>query len=173
MRRELIIKSIQNRCVDESSLQIWVADQTKPDNYIIDDCLKMIELLDKAKLYHVKLWPVWYQRIVKAYCAIGDKKNAKKFAEKAAKLSRMYVQDDGGWDAVARDPKDTDWWGARTKARKGNRAGEALDITFEHQTPEMHEQADKFLVAYVLTDEELEGFDKLLQSSNQTCVGRL
>ena len=63
--------------------------------------------------------------------------------------------------------------GARTKARKGNRAGEALDITFEHQTPEMHEQADKLLVAYFLSDEELEGFDKLLQSSNQACVGRL
>ena len=75
----------------------------------------MITILDEERLYAHWTWAVWYQRLVKAYCALEDKKNAKKWAEKAAKLARVFVAHDAGWDAVAKDPKNTDWWGRRTK----------------------------------------------------------
>ena len=86
-----------------------------PDNLIIAECLAMITILDEERLYAHWTWAVWYQRLVKAYCALEDKKNAKKWAEKAAKLARVFVAHDAGWDAVAKDPKNTDWWGRRTK----------------------------------------------------------
>ena len=51
--------------------------------------------------------------------ALEEEEEARKWAEKAAKLSRAHVHHDAGWDAVARDPKKTDWWGRRARFRSG------------------------------------------------------
>lgn len=121
-----------------------------PDDLIVAECLKMIELLDRAKFYDPAVWPVWYQRIVKAYCALEDKKNAKKWAEKTAKLCMAYRLSDCGWDAVAKDPKNTDWWGLRRKVRNGMRMGENLeDIKFQKVTEPMGGP----MMSYLLLDE--------------------
>ena len=114
-RNKLTSSRYTNRCDDESSLEAWAEDSTMPDDFIVAKCLAMIKALDEERLYSRKSWPVWYQRLVKAYCALEDKKNATKWAEKAAKLSRAFAGHDAGWDAVAKDPKNTDWWGRRTK----------------------------------------------------------
>ncbi|KAK7680351.1 hypothetical protein QCA50_016591 [Cerrena zonata] len=120
-RAEAVSKSHANECSDDSALERWVDDPTLPDDLIISECHKMIDIYDKEQLYSTELWAVWYQRIVKAYCTLKDKKNARKWAERAAKLSRAHVLHDAGWDAVAKDPKNTDWWGARASARTRNR----------------------------------------------------
>ncbi|KAK7689442.1 hypothetical protein QCA50_007234 [Cerrena zonata] len=62
-------------------------------------------MLDDERYYNHHVWSVWYQRIVKAYCALEDEKNATKWAEKAAKLHRAFAFGDGGWDAVVKDPR--------------------------------------------------------------------
>ncbi|KAI0070833.1 SET domain-containing protein [Panus rudis PR-1116 ss-1] len=62
------------------------------------------------------VWPVYLQRLVKAYCALGDEENAKTYAQRTAKLTLAFRGSDEGWDAVANNPKNTDWWGLRAKA---------------------------------------------------------
>ena len=106
---------LTNSCDNESGLEVWAQDSTMSDDMIVAECLAMIKVLDEERLYEKEAWSVWYQRIVKAYCALEDKRNAQKWAEKAAKLARAFVGHDAGWDAVVKDPKNTNWWGRRTK----------------------------------------------------------
>lgn len=108
-----------NKPWDDSALCDWVNDQTKQDDFIVAECHVMIDILEKEKLYVEGLWNVWYQRLVKAYCALEDEENARKWAEKAAKLAKAHILRDAGWDAVAKNPKNTDWWGLRARARSG------------------------------------------------------
>lgn len=121
MREAARRASDANPCTDDSALLRWVSDRKQPDDLIIAECYMMISLLDDERYYTTKLWPVWYQRLVKAFCALEDEENARKWAEKAAKLTRAFVLHDGGWDAVAKDPQKTDWWGLRSKTRSGIR----------------------------------------------------
>ena len=104
---------------DHSALHSWVKDKTKPDDLIILQCRVMIDLLDEEQFYGIDTWGAWYQRLVKAYCALEDEENARRWAEKAVKLATVYTAVDVGWDAVAQDPKRTDWWGRRAGSRSG------------------------------------------------------
>ena len=70
--------SFKQRCLDESMIPHWVCDQMKPDDLIIKECLEMMGIIEQERLFHGLAWPVWYQRLVKAYCAIEDGKNAAK-----------------------------------------------------------------------------------------------
>ena len=102
---------------DDSDLLTWISDPTQPDDVIVVACNTVIKIFDDEHYYEDPLWPIWYQRLVKAYCALEDEPNARKWAKKAAKLYQMFVGvgEDGGWEAVAKDPKRTDWWGLRKK----------------------------------------------------------
>ena len=76
-----------------------------PDDFIVAKYLATIKALHQERLYSRESWTVRYQRLVKAYCALEDKKNATKWAEKAAKLSRVFATHNAGWW----DPNNTDW----------------------------------------------------------------
>ena len=65
-----------NRCTETTGLDAWASDRSMPDNLIIAECLAMIKVLDEERLYACWTWSVWYQRLVKSYCALEDKKNA-------------------------------------------------------------------------------------------------
>lgn len=110
----------KNRQPDvDVDLRKWATDRTKPDDLIVAEARLMINILDEERCYISSYWEIWYQRIVKAYCALEDEENARKWARKAAQLARGYALHDGGWDAVVEDPKRTDWWGVRANARSG------------------------------------------------------
>ena len=49
----------------------------------------MMGIIEQERLFHGLAWPVWYQRLVKAYCAIEDGKNAAKWARRAAMLATV------------------------------------------------------------------------------------
>ena len=113
----LMVESVTmaNKCGDDSALRNWLTDATKADDLILVECTYFIRTLDRERYYNHCVWVVWYQRLVKAYCALEDEENARKWASKAAKLHKAYALTDGGWDAVAKDPRSTDWWGLRVK----------------------------------------------------------
>ena len=46
------------------------------------------------------VWDYHYQRLCKAYCALSDKVEAKRWAEKAAALTKVFTGNDGGWANV-------------------------------------------------------------------------
>ncbi|KAK7680319.1 hypothetical protein QCA50_016559 [Cerrena zonata] len=141
-----------NICGDESALRRWVNDRTKADDLILAECHAMINVLDAERLYCEPVWTVWYERLVKAYCALEDEENVRKWAEKAAKLSRAYVLHDAGWDAVAKDPKKTEWWGLRANTRSGIRLVEDLDnFHFERGTMDSNTLRDSGAGAVIST----------------------
>lgn len=149
-RTKVILASARNRCRDESALVNWLYDRSKPDDLIISECLVMINILEQAKLSsYPALWPVWYQHLVKASCALENKKNARKWAEKAAKLARTAVFHDAGWDAVAKEPDNTNWWGLRTRARDGIHLEEELgNIQFRRYPENMEDIAPMGFVVW-------------------------
>ncbi|CAL1709905.1 unnamed protein product [Somion occarium] len=106
-------------CDGDKTLKDWVNNPSAPDDLIIARCMPMIAIMLEEKLFRPHVWPIWFQRIIKAFCALEDEENARFWAEKAAKLSRTAMRNDAGWEAVAKAPKNTDWWGLRAKARNG------------------------------------------------------
>ncbi|KAK7680318.1 hypothetical protein QCA50_016558 [Cerrena zonata] len=126
-RMMAVIATHPKKCEDDSTLRSWVTDRTKADDLIIAEARVMINIMEDEKFCYSSLWPVWYQRIVKAYCALEDEENARKWAQKAAKLARAWALHDGGWDAVAKNPRMTDWWGLRANTRSGIRMVGDLD----------------------------------------------
>ena len=56
---------------------------------IIKEYLEKIDIVEQERLLHGLVWPIWYQRFVKAYCAIEDGKNAAKWARRAAMLATV------------------------------------------------------------------------------------
>ncbi|CAL1698862.1 unnamed protein product [Somion occarium] len=115
-RRLLVIASTKNKSGDDTELKAWIKDMNAPDNVIIERCKKMLDLMDQEGWYDENYWPVYFERIVKAYLALGDAENAKTWAEKAAALTIAFTGEDKGWSRVVAHPQDTEWWNLRTMA---------------------------------------------------------
>jgi len=71
--------------------------------------------MEQEGYYDPAVWPVFFQRLCKAYSAIGDAQNVRETAKRAAQLSRAFTGHDCGWDAVAKNPERTNWWNLRRK----------------------------------------------------------
>lgn len=127
LRNYLKVSSDAHRCGDETALRSWVGNSTLPDDKIIVQCRFMIRICEEEGFFDVETWPVWFQRLVKAYCALEDEENARFWAKKAAKLSKVAAGHDAGWNAVAEDPTNTDWWGLRRESRSGIQLIQNLD----------------------------------------------
>lgn len=72
--------------------------------------------MEAEGLYEPDIWTVHYPRLCKAYCALGDREGAKKWAEKSAIMATAYTGADGGWNKVAAAPERTAFWGIRKTA---------------------------------------------------------
>jgi len=114
--RRNLISSIKSNPEDESELNMWVTNTSLPDDHIIKQSKRVVEMMDAEKIYPEHVWPAHYQRLCKAYCALGDSENARVWAEKAAVMTTICKGDDAGWGKVAAAPQNTTWWGLRTKA---------------------------------------------------------
>ncbi|KAI0063068.1 SET domain-containing protein [Artomyces pyxidatus] len=75
----------------------------------------LAENLEQEKLYGPELWLPLCRQLVKAYCAVKDKLNARAWAEGAARFNFAFCGTDGGWPLVASSPERTEWWGLRDK----------------------------------------------------------
>lgn len=106
----------------EASFRLWVEDVNLPDDYITKDYLRFVGMLDAETWMGDVQWTSVLQQLVKAYCALEDRVGAKKWAEKAAGLSRALSPkgDDCGWGKVASHPEKTEYWGLRAKMRARN-----------------------------------------------------
>jgi hypothetical protein len=100
---------------DERDLRKWAVDLSLPDDHIIKPSLSAVEMMDEEGLY-AGIWDYHYQRLCKAYCALSNESEAKRWAEKAAALTVAHTGSDGGWAKVITSLRNTNWWGLRTKA---------------------------------------------------------
>jgi len=114
-RRSVVSLARNEQCKDLSQLKAWLNDRSKPDDYLIKRYKQFIEMMEQEGYYYDQVWPVYYQRLCKAYCAIGDARNAREIAKKAAQLSCAFTGHDCGWQAVAENPEGTGWWELRRK----------------------------------------------------------
>ncbi|TFK90454.1 hypothetical protein K466DRAFT_651540 [Polyporus arcularius HHB13444] len=65
-----------------------------------------------------ELWKPVLPRLVKGYSVLKDEFKVSFYATVAGKLSRTFTGTDRGWDAVARKPRKTDWWGKLDRKRR-------------------------------------------------------
>jgi hypothetical protein len=114
--RRNLIKSLESNPDDESALWTWINDRSLPEDYVIKQSKRIADMMDQEQIWPDGVWPAHYQRLCKAYCALGDAENAKVWARKAAVLTTVIKRDDGGWGKVAAVPQNTTWWGLRMKA---------------------------------------------------------
>ncbi|TFK87020.1 SET domain-containing protein [Polyporus arcularius HHB13444] len=65
--------------------------------------------------YDPALWEPVLRRLVKYYSVFKDEARVRHYATKAAGLRMVHADsdDDGGWRAVAENPRMTEWWGKR------------------------------------------------------------
>ncbi|KAI0752934.1 hypothetical protein C8Q80DRAFT_1303691 [Daedaleopsis nitida] len=70
-----------------------------------------LQCMEEEGWFHGKLWEPVLARLVKGYSVLEDEESVRKYAITAALLRKTYTGSDGGWAAVARSPKQTEWWG--------------------------------------------------------------
>ncbi len=68
--------------------------------------------------YAPALWEPVLTRLVQAYAVFEDEERVRYYSTKAAELRTLYTESDGGWLAVAANPRLTEWWGKLGTKRK-------------------------------------------------------
>ena len=82
---------------DDSALNAWIDDTSLPDNHIIAQSMELINIMYFEGLVDRDICDVHYPRLVKAYCALQDARNAKIWANKMALTLLAIYGDDHGW----------------------------------------------------------------------------
>lgn len=100
---------------DDSALSAWIEDTSLPDNHIIAQSMEIINIMYSEGLVDRDICDAHYPRLVKAYCALKDAKNAKIWANRMTLTFIAIYGDDHGWKKVADSPELTDWWGLGRK----------------------------------------------------------
>ena len=100
---------------DDADLKAWAKDMSLPDDHIITESMKFINLMVFEDLVNNDICMLHYPRLVKAYCALKDAANAKLWAKRAALIVTASHGEDLGWNKVADLPESTDWWGLRER----------------------------------------------------------
>jgi hypothetical protein len=120
IRRSLLLTAYRNTpsVRDDDTIKAWAADPSLPDDYIIKHSQKIVDLMEEEGVCEESLWPHHYTRLCKAYCALGDRDAAKKWAKKSALMAMAFTGNDGGWSKVVNTPEHTEWWGLRKKTIK-------------------------------------------------------
>jgi hypothetical protein len=115
--RARLLHMLATRAVsgDERELRAWVADPSRPDDEVVKDCLRALELMAEEGIHNESVWAPYCERLVKAYCALGDTEKARVWAHRAAGWMTAYTGADEGWATVAAAPENTEWWGLRQK----------------------------------------------------------
>jgi hypothetical protein len=83
--RRSLINSIESDSdpTDESQLHTWIRDRTLPDDWVIMQSKRVVDMMEEEKVLFVEVWPAHLQRLCKAYCALGDAENARQYARRA------------------------------------------------------------------------------------------
>jgi hypothetical protein len=100
---------------DDSILNTWIKDISLPDDHVIGQSLKIVDIMNAEGFVDEQVCELHYPRLSKAYCALKDAENAKLWAKRTAQIIMAIYGDDYGWNKVADSPESTDWWGRRKR----------------------------------------------------------
>ncbi|KAI0668113.1 hypothetical protein C8Q78DRAFT_1048443 [Trametes maxima] len=80
--------------------------------------LQMWMLIEMEDYVPSELWESVLGRLVKGYSVLEQDMVVERFARRAAELSMTFSGTTGGWDKVAENPRETDWWAKLGDKRK-------------------------------------------------------
>ena len=100
---------------DDAELKAWAKDMSLPDDHIITESMKFINMMVLEDFVDEGICMLHYLQLVKAYCALKDAANAKIWAKRVALIVIAFDGEDFGWSKVVDSPESTTWWGLRKK----------------------------------------------------------
>ncbi|EMD36056.1 hypothetical protein CERSUDRAFT_85159 [Gelatoporia subvermispora B] len=118
-RRLLIIEqAFQDLSKTDADLRAWATNPRLPDPMLVDAAEIWYGWMMQERVLNSVLLPTVLERLCKAYCALEDEGNARKYARAAAAYEKALEGSDSGWGIVAASPEKTSWWGLRVRARR-------------------------------------------------------
>ena len=72
-------------------------------------------IMEQEDYTHPTLWEPTLIRLVIAHSVLKNEERVRKYALTAALLRNAKTGSDGGWAAVVRAPRQTEWWGKPLK----------------------------------------------------------
>ncbi|KAH8995418.1 hypothetical protein EDB92DRAFT_1846833 [Lactarius akahatsu] len=94
----------------------WARDTRARDDALLGALEQQVAIMEQELYVRPEGWLTVARALVKIYCALGNTVAARRWAVCAASYTRAATGTDGGWEAVARNPEQTVWWGVRVKA---------------------------------------------------------
>ena len=118
---------------DEEAFEKWLADGAPVQQGAMlirgpEDMLNAVDsmngfsramytytVMEEEGLFHGRIWEPVLARLVIGYSVLQEENQVRKYALTAALLKKALTGSDGGWAAVVRNPRGSDWWGKRLK----------------------------------------------------------
>jgi len=97
----------------DTRIWAWARDRGARDDTLIGALEQQAAMMEQEMYARPEGWLTVARPLVKIYCALGNAVAARKWAVCAASYVRAATGTDGGWEAVARAPEQTLWWGVR------------------------------------------------------------
>ena len=100
----------------DARLWAWARDVRARDDALLGALEQQVAIMEQELFVRPEGWLTAARALVKIHCALGNTVAARRWAVCAASYTRAATGTDGGWEAVARNPEQTVWWGVRIKA---------------------------------------------------------
>lgn len=97
----------------DARVRAWARDPCARDDALLGALERQVAMMEQEKYVRPEGWLTVSRPLVKTHCALGNVVAARKWAVCAASYTRAATGTDGGWEAVARAPEKTIWWGDR------------------------------------------------------------
>ena len=102
----------------DARIWAWARDRCAREDALLGALERQAATMEQEMYVRPEGWLTVARPLVKMYCALGDAVAARKWAVCAASYARAATGTDGGWEAVARAPEQTLWWGVRVSERR-------------------------------------------------------
>ncbi|RDX47180.1 hypothetical protein OH76DRAFT_798849 [Lentinus brumalis] len=111
---------------DEAAFRVWLAKGAMPGPsahdanglHPLETAEQLWRAMEQEGCYVPLLWELLLQRLVRGFATQENEQAVRHYARKAAELRMAHSGEDGGWLAVAENPRKTEGWAWRSERRK-------------------------------------------------------
>ncbi|KAJ6551898.1 hypothetical protein B0H19DRAFT_1236908 [Mycena capillaripes] len=101
LNRYLLHKELEKRWASswdfESEYSAWLNDQSLPDDHIVKHSTEIIRLMDQERVGETRLRMFHYTRLMRAYSALGDKENTRRWARRIVPIMEPGLSELRQW----------------------------------------------------------------------------
>ena len=73
------------------------------------------EMMAVTGCYEMSTYESLLERLVKSFAIMRDEEGVRNCANRAAELRTAFTGEDGGWRAIAENPRKVEWWGKKPR----------------------------------------------------------